>query len=99
MSKVLYGDVIQTLKRAGASMRCIEVKKHLESLGFTVKDGKRGGHKIFTHRYIKDFTSGSFNCDHGRNPEIKPPYIKQVIKILEKYENELTEYFKSGQKG
>jgi hypothetical protein len=92
MSNVLYDDVIQALKGAGASMRCIEVKKHLESLGFIVKDGKRGGHKVFTHRHIEDFTSGAFNCDHGRNPEIKRPYIKKIIKILEKYEIELIEY-------
>jgi hypothetical protein len=61
----------------------------LEQLGFSVRDGKRGGHKIFTHIGLPLFTSGGFNCGHGKNPEIKPAYIVKVICVLEQYEADL----------
>ncbi len=77
------------LSQAGASMRCQELCRHLESLGFEVRSGKRGGHKVITHSGIPGFLSASFNCDHGKNPEIKRPYIIQVVKVLRKYEQEL----------
>ena len=82
-------------KNAGASMRCQEAKALLRELGFEVKDGRKGGHKIYTHRHIDSFTSGSLNCDHGKNPEIKRPYIKKIIKVLDKYENELVKYLEN----
>ena len=95
MSKVVYTNVVTSLKGAGSTMRCKEVKALLVELGFTVRDGKRGGHKIFTHQHIQSFTSGSLNCDHGKNPEIKSPYIKKIIRVLEKYEQELVDYLES----
>jgi len=92
MSKIIYTDVINALNNAGASMRCKQVTTLLKELGFDIKDGKRGGHKVFTHQNIQSFISGSYNCEHGKNPEIKRTYIKQVIKVLNKYEQELVEY-------
>ncbi|MBE0353113.1 HicA toxin of toxin-antitoxin [Colwellia chukchiensis] len=92
MPKELYDEVITTFQNAGASMRCQQAKSLLGELGFNVKDGRKGGHKVFTHPHLEGFTSGSLNCDHGRNPEIKKPYIKKIIKVLEKYENELVKY-------
>jgi hypothetical protein len=64
----------------------------LESLGFVVRDGNRGGHKVFVHDHIQRFTSGGYDCAHGRNPEIKRPYIKKVLAILRQYEADLTRY-------
>ncbi len=92
MSKKVYNDVIDALNNAGASMRCKQVTALLKKLDFEVRDGNRGGHKVYTHQYIQSFTSGSYNCDHGKNPEIKRPYIKKIIKVLEKYEQELIQY-------
>jgi len=92
MSKIIYNNVMTAFKNAGASMRCQEAKALLRELDFKVKDGRRGGHKVYTHPHIDSFTSGSLNCDHGKNPEIKRPYIKKIIKVLEKYENELVKY-------
>lgn len=57
--------------------------KLLEGLGFSVKDDKRGGHKVFTHDGIQSFRTGSYNCEHGRNPEIKRPYIPKIRDWLE----------------
>jgi len=92
MSKKVYTEVKSELSAAGSSMRCKTVTALLVSLGFNVRDGKKGGHKVFTHHGIPSFTSGSYNCEHGKNPEIKKVYIKNVIKVLEKYEQELVEY-------
>lgn len=92
MSKEDYTKITSEFKRAGASMRCAEVKKLLTQLGFEVKDGSRGGHKVFTHRHLTSFYSQSFNCDHGKNPEIKKPYIKKIIKLLEQHEDSLIGY-------
>lgn len=92
MGTKLLGRAIERLDAAGASMRCADVVKLLKSLGFTVRDGSRGGHKILVHHHIVNFTSASFNCDHGRNPEIKRPYIRDLIKLLREYDVELTRY-------
>jgi len=92
MTAKILGLAVQKLSSAGASMRCSEMAKLLQSLGFEVRDGSRGGHKIFVHDHIQGFTTGAYNCDHGRNPEIKRPYIKKVLTILRLYEAELNRY-------
>ena len=95
MSKEVYTKVITAFRNAGATMRCKEAKALLTELDFKVKDGKRGGHKVFTHQHIQSFMSGSLNCDHGKNPEIKRPYIQKIIKILVQYEQELIDYLEN----
>ena len=69
----------------------------LASLGFGVRDGKKQGHKIFVHHGVSSFTSGAYTCGHGRNPEIKPVYIKKVVKLLRQYESELIQYLGENQ--
>ena len=81
--------VILILQQRKTSLCCEEVKNLLQSLGFIVRDGKKGGHKIFVHPSLTDFRSGSFNCGHGKSPEIKPSYISGIIKILTQYKDEL----------
>lgn len=88
----IFDDVITSLRSAGATVRCGELAGHLESLGFEVRDGKKQGHKVFVHHGIATFTSGAYTCGHGRNPEIKPVYIKKVITLLRQYESELNHY-------
>ncbi len=92
MTAKILDHAIRQLASAGASMRCAEMAKLLEGLGFEVRNGSRGGHKLFFHDHIEGFVSGAYNCDHGRNPEIKRPYIKKVLAILRQYEAELTRY-------
>lgn len=82
-------EVLLILQQRKTSLCCEEVKNLLQSLGFIVRDGKRGGHKIFIHPNLTSFFSGSFDCGHGKNPEIKPAYIKSIIKILTQYKDEL----------
>lgn len=89
MSEELFNQVRQSFNDAGTSMRCNEARALLTKLGFNVRDGKQGGHKIFTHPGVAEFKSGALNCDHGKNPEIKKPYIKKIIRILDMYKRDL----------
>lgn len=89
MPDSLLDQVIKTLTASKASMRCDEVVKLLKDLGFNVRDGKCPGHKIFTHPELQDFHSGSFNCDHGKNPQIKSAYISKILRVLSDNETAL----------
>jgi len=61
----------------------------LESLGFEVRDAKKAGHKIVVHHGIPTFTSAAYTCGHGKNPEIKPAYARNILAMSKQYENEL----------
>lgn len=91
-SQSLLQEVIQELQSGIGSVRCNDMAGMLERLGFEIRDGKKAGHKLFFHQGIESFKSASYTCGHGRNPEIKRPYVRQVIKILKQYEAELTEH-------
>jgi len=91
-AKLRIAHVINELQQHKANLCCGEVKNLLESLGFEVSDGKKGGHKIFTHQGLPSFYSGSYNCGHGKNPEILPAYIGKIITILKRYQDELEQY-------
>lgn len=94
MTDKVFERVITELNNAGASMRCGDLTALLVSLGFSIKDGRKGGHKVFTHDHLASFSSGSYNCDHGRNPEIKKPYILKVKKTLMQHESEIRAHLK-----
>jgi hypothetical protein len=47
------------------------------------------------HKGLPSFYSGSFNCGHGKNPEIKPAYISKIIQILKQYHDELNDYLRN----
>lgn len=90
----LFDDLLRQLSEAGASMRCSELTKILEQFGFVVRDGRLGGHKLYSHPGIPGFTGGSFNCGHGRNPEIKRSYIRDARKIVEEFRDEIKDYLR-----
>jgi hypothetical protein len=85
-------EIIEQLQLRKSSLCCEDVKQLLTRLGFDVRDGKLGGHKIYVHQGLPSFHSGSFNCGHGRNPEIKPAYITKIVQVLRQYKNELDTY-------
>ncbi len=87
-------NVKQTLLNGKGSLRCTEVSALLQLLGFEVRDGKRGGHKLYFHDGIPEFHSGSFNCGHGRNPEIKAAYITKIVRTIDAHEAALKEYLR-----
>ncbi|MDZ7750959.1 MAG: type II toxin-antitoxin system HicA family toxin [Gammaproteobacteria bacterium] len=63
----------------------------LQRLGFEVREGKKSGHRVFVHHGIQAFRSGAFTCGHGKNPEIKPAYVTQIIRLIRRYESEFIE--------
>jgi len=79
-------------------MRCGEVKTLLEALGFIVSSKKSGGHKGFIHSGIPEFYGSNYNCGHGKNPELKPSYLKNILKVLETYEVELKSFLSEQKK-
>jgi GT2 family glycosyltransferase len=87
---------ISQLQAAKSSIRCEELAAYMHDLGFVVRAGD-AGHKVVTHPGLKGFYSASYNCGHGRNPEIKPAYIGKILRILRQYESELDELLR-GQK-
>ena len=91
-AKLRVKDTIDYFQQHKTNLCCEEVKSLLVGLGFEVRDGKQGGHKIFVHQGVPSFMSGSFNCGHGKNPEIKPAYIGKIIRVLNQYHEELVRY-------
>lgn len=87
-AKLSFDDILAQLNSNG-SLRCLELKSLLESLGFEVKDGSKPGHKTVTHDELKDFYSTGYTCGHGRNPEVKKPYIASIRNVLRTYREEL----------
>lgn len=87
-----YDETIQYLSRSKSNLRCQEVCNILTDLGFTVKSGKSFNHKGFSHRAIKHFYGGTFNCGHGKNPQINQRYIENILNILKKYKQEIKNY-------
>lgn len=87
-----FKEVVRILQETGASMRCDDLARILRGLGFTVRDGKRGGHKVFSHSSIPEFLGSGYNCGHGKNPEIKRAYIRKVVDVLDSYEDQIKEY-------
>jgi hypothetical protein len=92
MARTSLQDIIETLEASQHTIRCQEMSKYLQQLGFEVRDGKKEGHKIFTHDGIPSFWSSSYTCGHGKNPEIKPAYVRKIVTMLRRYEAELTEF-------
>lgn len=97
MTHSVVDDAIEELEQRKRSMRCRELVSTLEALGFDVRDGKLGGHKVYTHPHLEDFTSDSINCDHGRNPQVKPAYVAKVIRNLKQHKAALEEFLRGTQ--
>lgn len=92
MAKLDYDAALGQLKVGSGNLRCSEVRDILHALGFTVRDGKKGGHKTFSHSSIHSFTGGNYNCGHGKNPQVGKAYIANIIDILERYSDEIKTY-------
>jgi hypothetical protein len=87
-----WSQAVARLEAAKASTSCSEMTALLTSLGFEVRSGKLGSHKVFVHDGLTDFHSGSYNGGHGRDPQIKRPYIVKILRILRQHEAELKSF-------
>ncbi len=84
--------IIQQLEKKKANLKCDELCYCLEVLGFQVREGRKQGHRVVTHPDIRDFFSTSYTCGHGKNPEIRSTYIRNIKKILLKHEQAIKIY-------
>ncbi|MEW6766280.1 MAG: type II toxin-antitoxin system HicA family toxin [Pseudomonadota bacterium] len=87
-------SVLSRLGEAKSAIRCSELTSMLQELGFEVRDAKKQGHKVYVHDGLPSFTSDSFTCGHGKNPEIKSAYITKIIRKLRGLETELLAYLR-----
>jgi hypothetical protein len=88
---VKYDKCRSTLRERQSSLKCRELLKVLSDLGFKVKDGKKGGHKLYRHPDISSFAGGDFNCGHSHGDQVKPVYVKGILRVIEEFETELRE--------
>lgn len=89
MAKLDYDAALAQLRTGSSNLRCNEVREILSALGFKVRDGKKGGHKTYSHPLIPSFTGGNYNCGHGKNPQVGRAYIVNIIDVLERYSDEI----------
>lgn len=93
-----YDELVDRLATVGNSgISCNGITALLESAGFQVKCGKRGGHRIVTHKNLPNFTTFGINCGHGRNGLVKKPYVTKFLNhVVKCYEIELRLYLGDG---
>jgi len=90
-----YDGALAKLRSSGANTRCKDLTKILEDLGFKVRDGNSGAHKVFDHPSIPEFSGSNYNCGHGRNPQVRPGYVNRIITVVERLETEIRTYLKN----
>lgn len=76
----------------GGGLRCAELVKALEKLGFKVRDGSLGGHKVISHPGIPGFHGSNFNCGHRSTEQVLPVYIRKMLRLVENYETDIRKY-------
>jgi hypothetical protein len=89
LAKLDYDAAVWQLRTGSGNLRCSEVRDILGGLGFKVRDGKKGGHKIYSHPSIPSFTGGNYNCGHGKNPQVGKAYITNILDVLEQLSDEI----------
>lgn len=89
MAEDIIAGTIRTLQERTNGIRCSELVAMLESLGFTVRQGSRGGHRVYTHNSLEGFHSSSFDGGHGRDDLVKPVYVRKARQILLDHETDL----------
>ena len=77
------------LLSTGADIRCNAMVRLLTELGFSVRDGRKQGHKVVTHPGLAAFTSAAFSCGHGRNPQVKRVYVASIRSLIASYADDL----------
>lgn len=84
-----YDEIIAELRSRTGALRCADLARLLGGLGFVVRDCGKGNHKAYSHPRLPDFRGGNYDCGHGRNPVVKPVYVRKVIRTLEEWEDHL----------
>ena len=90
MSISAVQETIQYLESNRTNLKCTDLRKVLEGLGFKIKDG-RSGHRSFKHPQIREFHGSNYDCGHGRNPTVKRSYIRKIVNVLKLWEQDILE--------
>lgn len=88
-----YDEVYRELAagKAGSGLPCAEVRSLLGELGFRVKDGARGGHKVITHPHLPGFTTAAYNCKSG-NGDVDRNYLGSILRVLRQHEADIKKH-------
>ncbi|MDF9390842.1 hypothetical protein EXZ60_19085 [Vibrio sp. 1151_11] len=92
-------EIIDDLQNRKRSISCNGkdgLLLYMEEIGFTWKEGKTEGHKVFVHEVLtkktsEAFTTHSIDCGHYPKRAMKFQYVVSTIRVLRKYNSELTE--------
>lgn len=68
------------------------MRRLLETLGFNVKDGRRGAHKTVTHPHLAGFMATGYNCKGGDNGTVDRNYLGTLIRVVTQYEEGIKEF-------
>jgi len=82
-------DAISELSAAGANMPCKRLTEILENFGFAVERCRTPSHYTVSHRGLSEFHGSDFACEHGKSPQVKRGYIKNMKRVIERYAQEL----------
>ena len=84
-------QALDRLNPAGRRLRCAELVRLLEDLGFEVRRGRRGNHRVVSHPRLPNFTSMSFDCGHGRDPQVRSSYVRKLRQMVREHAEALGE--------
>ena len=89
----VYDEVVAGLQagKAASGLSCADVRALLTRVGFNVKDGKRGGHKVVTHPHLPGFYSTGYNC-RGSGGPVDRNYLGHLLNVIRRYEEPLKRY-------
>lgn len=85
-------EIRTQLQTGKGSLRCDELIRLLESLGFSIKRRGNAQHYVYSHSAIPGFHGANFACPHRRGAPVKRNYITSVLRVLSQYETELEKY-------
>jgi hypothetical protein len=98
MDDTLVDQALKALEGAGGRMRCSELQELLEGLGFYFKKKKTANHKVYFHDHLPNFPSASFNCEHGKDPPVKPSYVQRAKREITLHKEDLLRYLAKKEK-
>ena len=92
-TKGAYDAVLVILDAAlasgGQNLRDGDIRSMLEGLGFNVRAGSKAGHCTFSHSGLVGFPGGNYCGGHGKRPQVKICYIRNVRRVLREWATEL----------
>jgi hypothetical protein len=92
MADKLYDLAVSEIRESKANLLGERVEEILRSLGFDVREGKSGEHRIYTHAGLPEFLSSSFDMGHGKRKSIKLCYALNILRVLRQHESAIRSY-------